>query len=43
MSQNDGNNSIIIVGAANIHYPDDLEVLDPMWMEQIAKAKILVL
>jgi hypothetical protein len=35
MSLKDGSNSIIIVGAANLHYHPNMTELDPSWQEAI--------
>jgi len=32
MSLKNGDNSIIIVGGANAHYPDGMTELDPNWV-----------
>lgn len=40
MSLKDGNNSIIIVGAANAYYDKNMTEIDPKWQEAIKNSNI---
>ena len=43
MSLKDGNNSIIINGAANCHYDKDISTLCPAWTSMIQQSKFMIL